>query len=236
LRDMIDLGGWNEHALVEDAELGLRLFLEKQIKPGWLSCYEIEQTPPDYKVYLKQRQRWALGHFQLLPLIRKTKLPFGTKFTLYWKVLSAILKSPIDIGLPVLAWLALFLGWTQGVPQWLGWIMVTLFVSSVFVWDFFGRGYRMLKKYLPAEYENWDHSRIHQLYFIVAMPWLILMQAQPRLLALYQYLTGSGPDVWVKTRRSVEEPSGETPRLIRVGANMAMPKIDEEKIIQRVEP
>jgi hypothetical protein len=41
------------------------------------------------------------------------------------------------------------------------------------------------------------------------MPWLILLQAQPRLVALYKYLSGSGNESWVKTRRTIEEPTSD---------------------------
>lgn len=204
---MIELDGWNEQALVEDAELGLRLFLEKQIKPGWLSCHEIEQTPPDHKVYLKQRQRWALGHFQLFPMIRKAALPLGSKIFLSGRVLSAILKSPIDIALPILGWVALFLGWTQGLPQWFGWVMISLFIGSIFVWDFFGRGYRLIKKYAPVKQQNWAQCCNHQLQFILSMPWLILLQAQPRLVAFYKHIAGCRNEPWVKTMRTIEKPA-----------------------------
>jgi cellulose synthase/poly-beta-1,6-N-acetylglucosamine synthase-like glycosyltransferase len=204
---MFELGGWNEQALVEDAELGLRLFLERQIKPGWHSCHEIEQTPPDYKIYLKQRQRWALGHFQLLPMVCHARIPLVRKIGLSGRVLSGILKSPMDIALPIIGWLALFLGWTKGMPQWLGLVMTSLFLGSIFVWDFFGRGYRLLKKYAPVNQQPWDGHRIHQWKFILYMPWLILLQAQPRLVAFYMYLTGSSPKSWVKTTRTQEDPA-----------------------------
>lgn len=206
---VIDLGGWNEQALTEDAELGLRLFLKKQIRPGWLSCHEIEQTPPDYKVYLQQRQRWAMGHFQLLSMIHKTALPLDSKIFLSARVLSAILKSPLDIALPVLGWVALLLDWTQGFPQWLDWIMIGLFIGSLYSWNFFGRGYQLIKKYAPHHNKNYRWYRIDQLQFIFAMPWLILLQALPRLLALFKYLTGFEKEKWVKTKRTAEEPLNE---------------------------
>ncbi|OUR71075.1 hypothetical protein A9Q78_10670 [Methylophaga sp. 41_12_T18] len=224
LHTMIDLGGWNEQALVEDAELGLRLFLEKNIKPEWLSCYEIEQTPPDYHVYLKQRQRWSLGHFQLLPMIRNSGLPISGKIALYWRVMSAIFKSPVDIGLPVLGWIALLSGWHQGLTEWISWVMLSLLIFSLFVWDFFGRGYHMIKKYAPGKQRNWLQNRFHQLHFIIAMPWLIFLQAQPRFVAIFQYLTGFDNDSWVKTKRTVEEPLEVIPKL---GAR----KVEIDKLI-----
>jgi len=200
---MLEVGGWNEKALVEDAELGMRVFLHSRITPAWLSCYEIEQTPPDRKVYLRQRERWATGHFQLLPMIRKSSLPLHTKIYLHGKVLYAALKSGYDIGLPVLGWLALALGWTKAMPASAGWLMVGLLVGSVFVWDFFGRGMRMLNKYCPVRQEKWA-MRLLTLRFVVAMPWLILLQAQPRIVAMWKYLTRQHSGHWAKTVRTAE--------------------------------
>ena len=105
-RLMIEVGAWNDTALVEDAELGLRLYLQKRVKPAWLSCHEVEQTPPDVSSYLRQRRRWALGHFQLLPIVRNSGLPWYLKAELYGKLLHSIFTCPLDVGLPVLGWTA----------------------------------------------------------------------------------------------------------------------------------
>jgi cellulose synthase/poly-beta-1,6-N-acetylglucosamine synthase-like glycosyltransferase len=212
---MIQVGGWNEQALVEDAELGLRLFLQHQVRAAWLPCCEVEQTPPDRKVYLKQRERWALGHFQLLPMIRSSALPWHTKVHLQWKVLYSVVKSAFDIGLPVLGWTALALGWTSEMPSSLGWVMLGLLIGSVFVWDFFGRGVRLLNKYRQTPQKKWRLGLLG-LQFILAMPWLIFLQAQPRITAFFRYLTGWHNGNWEKTRRTVEvrwEPLAEKVRL-----------------------
>ena len=236
LHTIVDLGGWNEKALVEDAELGLRLFLKKQIKPGWLSCYEIEQTPPDHHVYLQQRQRWAMGHLQVLPIINKTALPLGSKIALHWRVLSAILKSPLDIGLPILGWLALFLGWTQGLPQWVTWVMALLLVASLFVWDFFGRGFHMLEKYMPVKHHNsWGQRRIAQLHFIVSTPWLMVLHAQPRLVACYKYLAGCRDFSWIKTKRTAEEPVSEILTLADGKTDERIPVFESRKVAARID-
>lgn len=205
-RLMIEINGWNEMALVEDAELGMRVFLHSGITPAWLSCYEVEQTPPDRKVYLRQRERWAMGHFQLLPMIRKSRLPWHTKVYLHAKVLYAALKSGYDIGLPVLGWIALAMGWASVMPPSVGWFMVVLLIGSVFVWDFFGRGARMLNKYCPTRQGKWA-LRLLTLQFILVMPWLILLQAQPRLVALWKYMARQHTGHWAKTRRTIEAPT-----------------------------
>jgi cellulose synthase/poly-beta-1,6-N-acetylglucosamine synthase-like glycosyltransferase len=220
---MLELGGWDENALVEDAELGLRLYLKKNLKPRWLSCYEIEQTPQDRQTYLKQRERWALGHFRLLPVIRNSSLPLFSKIKLSARVLSAILASPLDIGLPVLSWVVLLFGWTQGLPAFMGWVMLGLLFGSLFVWDFFGRGYRMLEKYGSTVEKRWSARRLHELQFMLAMPWLMLVQAQPRLVAFYKYLTGSTNQSWVKTRRTIEKPMKWQPALAMQPARQLEP-------------
>ena len=207
---IIEVGGWDEQALVEDAELGMRVYLHDRIVPAWLSCYEVEQTPPNRKVYLRQRERWAMGHFQLLPMIRESSLPWRTKVYLHGKVLYAAMKSGYDIGLPVLGWLALALGWTSVMPASAGWVMLALLVGSVFVWDFFGRGARMLNKYCPTRQEKWA-LRLLTLQFVLAMPWLILLQAQPRIVALWKYATHQHNGHWAKTTRTVEADTEPSP-------------------------
>ncbi len=207
---MVAVGGWNQDALVEDAELGLRLYLEKQVRPAWLSCHEVEQTPPDVRSYLRQRERWALGHLQLLPIIRRSALPWHAKVSLYGKVLHGMLMCPFDVGLPVLAWLALAMGWTRAMPEGLGWVMTALLVGSVFVWDYFGRGLRLLNRYAPRPMSR-RTTWVWGLCFIAAMPLLMVLQALPRMMAFGKYVTGVYSRDWQKTPRTAE-PSRESLR------------------------
>jgi cellulose synthase/poly-beta-1,6-N-acetylglucosamine synthase-like glycosyltransferase len=203
-----EVGGWDTQALVEDAELGLRLFLRCGVRGKWLSCFEIEQTPPDLKTYLKQRERWTLGHLQLLPTIGKSALPLRTKIYLQCKILNSILKSITDVGLPILSWMALALGWTVAMPTPLGWIMLGLLVGSLFVWDFFGRGTYMLNKYAPRPLSKGSIT-ILRIQFILAMPWLMLLQIFPRIKAFFKFLFKKSPDHWEKTIRTIEEKDTE---------------------------
>lgn len=218
-RLMIEVGGWDDRALVEDAELGLRLYLQKRVRPAWLSCHEVEQTPPDCATYLRQRQRWALGHFQLLPVIARSNLSWWAKTRLRFKVLHSIFMCPFDVGLPIVSWVALGAGWSADVPAALRWVMLGLLVGSVFVWDYFGRGARMLSRYAPqpmGRAESWWLS----LQFILAMPWLMALQAWPRIAAFCKYASGCYSQDWQKTTRTAETPVSldiDAPCAIRSG-------------------
>ena len=83
--------------------------------------------------------------------------------------------------------------------------MISLFICSFFVWDYFGRGYRMLNKYLPKSHRTRGQSWRHQIYFILAMPWLIFLQAMPRITALYAFIKSDSNQGWDKTARTMEK-------------------------------
>jgi hypothetical protein len=202
---LIEVGAWKDDALVEDAELGLRLYLRKRVKAAWLSCPEVEQTPPDVRSYLRQRRRWALGHFQLLPMIRGCELPWYRKMELYGRLLHSVVMCPLDVGLPVAAWTVLALRWGAGLPEAVHWAMLALLAASLFVWDYFGRGLRMIDGYAPVPTPR-SAQWLISLQLFVAMPWLMILQAAPRLIALIQYSTGQYSRDWEKTPRTVEIP------------------------------
>jgi exo-beta-1,3-glucanase (GH17 family)/cellulose synthase/poly-beta-1,6-N-acetylglucosamine synthase-like glycosyltransferase len=65
-RPLVDTGNWAEWCIVEDAELGLRLF-----NAGYSAVYVDHVmgrglTPADYTAYKTQRFRWAFGAMQIL--------------------------------------------------------------------------------------------------------------------------------------------------------------------------
>ena len=61
-----EVGGWDEEALTEDAELSLRI-LEAGFRIKFVP-YAVtwEQEPEDLKTWFKQRTRWARGNFYLV--------------------------------------------------------------------------------------------------------------------------------------------------------------------------
>jgi exo-beta-1,3-glucanase (GH17 family)/cellulose synthase/poly-beta-1,6-N-acetylglucosamine synthase-like glycosyltransferase len=77
--------GWNEQCIVEDTELGLRLF-----ERGWRAVY-VDRVfgsglvPGDFEAWCRQRQRWAQGAMQILrrhagQLLLGSKLTRGQRY------------------------------------------------------------------------------------------------------------------------------------------------------------
>ena len=77
--------GWDEHCIVEDTELGLRLF-----ERGWHAVY-VDRVfgsglvPGDFEAWCRQRQRWAQGAMQILrrharQLLSGEKLTRGQRY------------------------------------------------------------------------------------------------------------------------------------------------------------
>jgi len=68
MRAVLEVGGWNETCITEDAELSVRL-----LNSGWSSLY-VNKTygrgliPPTFEAYKKQHYRWAFGGGKILRL------------------------------------------------------------------------------------------------------------------------------------------------------------------------
>jgi cellulose synthase/poly-beta-1,6-N-acetylglucosamine synthase-like glycosyltransferase len=68
-RELISrIGGWDEHNLTEDAEIGLRLSAAgEQIRVVYDDRYVTkEETPPTLQAFIRQRTRWSQGFMQTL--------------------------------------------------------------------------------------------------------------------------------------------------------------------------
>jgi hypothetical protein len=76
---LIDVGGWAEWCITEDAELGLRL-----LEAGYRAVYTEKSygkglMPDSFDAYRKQRYRWAYGAMMILKGHARDLLPFGRR-------------------------------------------------------------------------------------------------------------------------------------------------------------
>jgi len=204
---IIDLGGWDEKALVEDAELALRAYVQKGITADWLSSPEIEQTPPTFAVYKKQRERWVMGHLNLIGIIKKSNLSRRDKARFLREIYMLFFRIFIDLGIPILGWALMLAGILMDLGYMLRMFSLFLMLMSIFIWDFYGRMYRILYKSKYIE-NGYRHHRIHQIFqsikLILYMPVFIVAQSIPRLMGGYKYIFNLNTGIWYKTERTKE--------------------------------
>jgi len=197
------VGGWNQHALVEDAELALRLYIEKRICGHWLNVVEKEQTPPSFKVYRKQRERWARGHLRLLGYIQKSNIPFWQKIDLFYRIFSTQYRSFFDVGLLLLALCLLLSGALQQAGLFFTVLSFFFLAATPLLWDLYGFMYRQIAPSLePAAKRKQQFLMSAKLFLF--MPVLIFIQAIPRVEALYNHFIRRQQVEWYKTARTKE--------------------------------
>lgn len=212
------VGGWNAGSLVEDAELGLRTYVMTGHSAEWYSCPEIEQSPANLKTYFKQRERWARGHLQLVPLVAESSLPFLEKMMLTIKLYIGAHNAGQQLVLPIIGWMLLVLGVYAFLPFGMQFIMLYLLFATVTMFDFYGSTYRSIGKYLEP-YREEKMTRWHMFKVSVVMylysPFHFFVQLAPRIYAPFKYYSApNAPQTWYKTERTVEASEAEVERVI----------------------
>ncbi|MDZ7725982.1 MAG: glycosyltransferase [Candidatus Campbellbacteria bacterium] len=210
---LFHVGGWDAGSLVEDAELGLRTYILTGHTAEWYSCPEIEQSPSNYATYFKQRERWARGHFQLIPYVVESELPWYRKIHLTLKIYSNAYSSIWHLGMPVIGWFLMVVGAYGALSIGFQFVMLYLLFASITIFDFYGYTYRMFREYIEP-YNDKKMSRGYLLKMSVILylytPVHFVVQAIPRFYAPFKYYRSPDtPQLWYKTERTVEESEKE---------------------------
>jgi cellulose synthase/poly-beta-1,6-N-acetylglucosamine synthase-like glycosyltransferase len=187
---------------VEDAELALRIYVEKKVIAEWIISPELEQSPENFSIYKKQRERWARGHLVLLRAIRDADITVREKITFYFKVFFAQFRFLVDLFLFVLAIVLMFLGGFAYLSPFLRWLSIILAVMSLFIMDTYGFIYRKLSSFIDPNMKL-KQKVLQSLKLLSYFPILIFVQATPRMIALWNYLFGRETG-WYKTERTKE--------------------------------
>lgn len=201
-----EIDGWDQHALVEDAELALRLYIKKRIVARALTLPEIEQTPATFKIYRRQRERWARGQFEILGTVLHSNLPLGAKIVFLRKILLSQFRFILDLALPVLAVYLLVQGYFREVQSWMQLASVVLIIATFFMWGIYAQTYRRIAEYSDLPSKGPASTRL-VLKLFVFMPIFMIIQIIPRIDALYNYVTRKKV-AWAKTERTAESPIG----------------------------
>lgn len=200
---LVQCGAWNQHALVEDAELAMRLYIKQKIHATWLSCFEIEQTPPNFKVYRRQRERWVRGHFDLIPDIVHSGLTLQEKMNFLSKIAMAQFRFILDISFPGVALAYVILGIFPRLNFVFSGLLIIFLINSFLIWDIYGMMYRKLVPYMQTPVRKTDVVKQSIKLFFFS-PVMVVLQSIPRTIAFYKYIFSINQGVWYKTERTKE--------------------------------
>lgn len=111
---LLSVGGWDEHCLTEDADLGLRLSaLGESIRVVYDAKHVTrEETPDSVSSFIRQRTRWHQGFLQILRKGSWRSLPKLSQrllaiYTLSYPIFQAVLTLLWPLILPMILWLKL---------------------------------------------------------------------------------------------------------------------------------
>ncbi len=111
-RDLLnELGGWNQHCLTEDAEIGIRLSaLGVPIRVLYDDEFVTrEETPPSVSQFIKQRTRWNQGFLQILGKGDWLRLPrWSQRLLAFYTLAFPLLQAATVLYIPVSIWLMFY--------------------------------------------------------------------------------------------------------------------------------
>jgi cellulose synthase/poly-beta-1,6-N-acetylglucosamine synthase-like glycosyltransferase/exo-beta-1,3-glucanase (GH17 family) len=116
---LVEVGGWSEWCITEDAELGLRLFEHGHKAVYTEKSYGKGLMPDSFVAFRKQRYRWAYGAMMIMKHHWRELLPFGKSRldpAQRYQFLAGWLPWIAD-GLQ-LSFILLALVWTAGMILW----------------------------------------------------------------------------------------------------------------------
>lgn len=141
--DLREVGGWDEHGLTEDADLGIRLSIAGKRFDVMYDAEHVtrEEVPSSTRAFVKQRTRWNQGFLQILRKGEWLRLPSLRKVILIGSVLTAptfmaivIACAPLFILVGVTSKLPVLVSLLSFVPLLLAGIM--LLTSMLGLYEF----------------------------------------------------------------------------------------------------
>lgn len=109
--DLKEIGGWDEHGLCEDADIGIRLSLKGKKFDVMYDPKHVtrEETPHSAAAFIKQRTRWNQGFLQILAKSEWKGLPtFKQTLLLFYVMCSPTFMTVIMMATPFLLAIGFF--------------------------------------------------------------------------------------------------------------------------------
>jgi cellulose synthase/poly-beta-1,6-N-acetylglucosamine synthase-like glycosyltransferase len=143
--ELLRLGGWDQHCLTEDADLGIRLSAAGvPMRILYDDRYVTqEETPPTVGQFVKQRTRWNQGFLQVLQKGDWLRLPTWRQrllalYTLAFPVVQALmmLYVPVSLALMLFAKVSVPVAMVSALPLYA--LLLQLVISLVGLYEFAG--------------------------------------------------------------------------------------------------
>jgi glycosyltransferase XagB len=138
-----EAGGWDEHCLTEDADIGIRLSVDRvPIRVIYDHRYVTrEETPPTVEQFVKQRTRWNQGFLQVLMKGDWLRLPtWQQRMLALYTLAFPILQALTALYLPFSLWLLMFgkmpvlVSMISALPAYV--LLVQIFISLGGLYEF----------------------------------------------------------------------------------------------------
>ena len=192
-REMLEqLGGWDEHCLTEDADLGIRLSLaHARVRIIYDDTYVTrEETPHTITQFIKQRTRWNQGFIQILFKKEWMQLEkFSQRLLAFYVLVLPELQACFGLLIPISLIMMFFLKF----PLWMAmstFLPLYCLLLAIFI-DLAG-----LREFLKAHKRKWSwrEAAITALAFL-PYQWILSISA---LRAVFRYVRGLSN--WEKTK------------------------------------
>ena len=108
---LLEMGGWDQHCLTEDADIGIRLSVEREpIRVLYDDRYVTkEETPPSVSQFVKQRTRWNQGFLQVFAKRDWLRLPtWPQRLLACYTLIFPFLQALTCLYIPLSLWLMFF--------------------------------------------------------------------------------------------------------------------------------
>lgn len=189
--DLEEVGGWDEHGLTEDADIGIRLSARGKKFGAMYDARHVtkEECPHSVASFIKQRTRWNQGFLQIIKKNEWKRLPKVKQLLLVMYVLTApsymaivIFSAPVLITLGLITKLSVIVSLLTFIPVLL--MLVALTVNLIGLHEF-GRDQKL-------KIRMWDYLRL----ILTFIPYQIMLVVSA-LRALTRELKGNRG--WEKT-------------------------------------
>lgn len=195
------VGGWHDDVLAEDTDITVRLLVA-----GWTTVYNnaalcYEEVPQEWPVRLRQVQRWARGHHQVM--LRQSWALLTSSAVSWRERLDGLMLLGIFLNQPLLllSWmLVLALYYLQGFAWLVHWLPAPVLMLHVLVGSFAVFMHTAFAVLLDGHRERLRLLPLQAAAFLASLP--TMSRALPD--AVMDLLTRRDL-VWAKTRRYATE-------------------------------